>query len=35
MQPNSIVVVSLHSPKEKFWGEGGRDLHRRSYAARR
>jgi hypothetical protein len=21
MQPNSIVVVSLHSPKEKFWGQ--------------
>jgi hypothetical protein len=21
MQPHSIVVVSLHSPKEKFWGE--------------
>jgi hypothetical protein len=21
MQPNSIVVVSLHSPKEKVWGE--------------
>ena len=21
MQPHSIVVVSLHSPKEKVWGE--------------
>lgn len=21
MEPHSIVVVSLHSPKEKFWGE--------------
>lgn len=21
MQPHSIVVVSLHSPKEKLWGE--------------
>jgi hypothetical protein len=21
MQPNSIVVISLHSPKEKLWGE--------------
>jgi hypothetical protein len=21
MQPNSIVVVSLHSPKERIWGE--------------
>ncbi len=21
MDPHSIVVVSLHSPKEKFWGE--------------
>jgi hypothetical protein len=21
MEPRSIVVVSLHSPKEKFWGE--------------
>lgn len=21
MQPNSIVVVSLHTPKEKVWGE--------------
>jgi hypothetical protein len=20
MKPNSIVIVSLHSPKEKFWG---------------
>jgi hypothetical protein len=20
MNPNSIVIVSLHSPKEKFWG---------------
>jgi hypothetical protein len=20
MQPNSIVIVSLHSPKEKIWG---------------
>ena len=21
MQPHSIVVISLHSPKEKLWGE--------------
>lgn len=21
MQPNTIVVVNLHSPKEKLWGE--------------
>jgi len=21
MQPGSIVVISLHSPKEKFWGQ--------------
>lgn len=21
MEPNSIIVVSLHSPKEKLWGE--------------
>ena len=21
MQPNSIVVISLHTPKEKIWGE--------------
>ena len=21
MEPNSIVIVSLHSPKEKMWGE--------------
>ncbi len=21
MEPHSIVVVSLHSPKEKLWGE--------------
>lgn len=21
MKPNSIVIVSLHSPKEKLWGE--------------
>ncbi len=21
MQPHSIVIVSLHSPKEKLWGE--------------
>ena len=21
MEPNSIVVLSLHSPKEKLWGE--------------
>jgi hypothetical protein len=21
MQPHSIVVVSLHTPKEKIWGE--------------
>jgi hypothetical protein len=21
MEPNSIVVVSLHSPKEKLWGQ--------------
>jgi hypothetical protein len=21
MQPHSIVVISLHSPKEKIWGE--------------
>ena len=21
MQPNSVVIVSLHSPKEKFWGQ--------------
>ena len=21
MQPHSIVVVSLHSPKERLWGE--------------
>jgi hypothetical protein len=20
MKPNSIVIISLHSPKEKFWG---------------
>jgi hypothetical protein len=23
MQPHSIVVISLHSPKEKLWGELG------------
>ena len=21
MEPHSIVVISLHSPKEKLWGE--------------
>ena len=21
MQPNSVVIVSLHSPKERVWGE--------------
>ena len=28
MDPHSIVVVSLHSPKEKIWGELWQDLTR-------
>ncbi len=29
MEPHSIVVVSLHSPKERLWGELIGDVQRR------